>query len=239
MGAEGESVLPPNWDRATMSGARTVAMPRLGAERSRRGGVRWPFLVALVAVALGLVLTLALRATAGPNSFEQEIQREKAADALARRGLPAAMAVLGQLQVPADFHEFESNCQWYRCYRVPQPTTAVIREMPSIVASLGGDNAESRVLQGLMNRMGSAMDARVRPIYRDLHVSAPPMTGCFSMSHRVLGLPVVHCAWPIVLDDNVLTVFLGLYFDRRFEHWRATRESEVDISWPSGSPHSR
>lgn len=84
-----------------------------------------------------LALVAALVALAGyvvVPKVSSAIHNHEASNALA-----AADASFAQRKVPADFVALSSNpdCQWYPCYRVPRPTTSVVKQLPAILKSTG------------------------------------------------------------------------------------------------------
>jgi hypothetical protein len=84
-----------------------------------------------------IALVAALVALAGyvvVPKVSSAIHNHEASDALA-----AADASFAHLKVPADFVALSSNpdCQWYPCYRVPRPTTSVVKQLPAILKSTG------------------------------------------------------------------------------------------------------
>jgi hypothetical protein len=67
-----------------------------------------------------------------------------------------------------------------------------------------------------------------------IRAQASRVEGCTTGYNRRQGL-WVHCGEPAVIDDNIVTVFLGPYFDCTAQ-CRWTNETEVDITLPSGAP---
>jgi hypothetical protein len=167
------------------------------------------------------VIALAVALVAGIGSIvvptrsdrlDPGARAQQAADALARRHLPEAMAALAHLTVPRDFRRITAGCRWYRCYVVPERTGLVAPELPGILNSIGAFNAQTRLLQARMQAAGAGC-----------HMASNPREGTWTQ-----------CAYPSVLADNNVVVFLDPYFACHPGPCRWTNETEVDISQPSG-----
>lgn len=200
-------------------------------------GVRRGYLIAL---GLAIVVAVAGVITTGNNgggSEAAQLRAEQAAQALATRHLPAAMAALQGLRVPGNFRLRTTGCHWYRCYVVPQPTPQVAPVIPAIMRSIGADNPKTRRLAAAMGALIAPFQSEVVLKHLGIRSKASRIDGCtttFNPRHGVW----VHCAEPAVIDDNVVDVFLAPYLDCPTSpaHCRWTNQTEVDITQPSGAP---
>lgn len=170
----------------------------------------------------------------GPDPEARALQ---AADASARRHLPQAMAALQRLAVPRDFRRITASCMWYRCYVVPEQTEQVAPALRGILRSIGALNAKTRLLQARMRALGAVVNRVEAPVYRQAHVVAPTVTGCSTVYNPREGV-WTRCAYPAIIADNSIAVFLGPYLACHPGPCRWTNESEVDVTAPSGSPRA-
>ena len=202
--------------------------------------VRREYLLALALVILVSVASLvASRANSGGSEAAQ-IKAGEAAQAVARRDAPAAMAALQRLSVPADFHRLTRGCRWYRCYVVPRPTPQVAPILPTIMRSIGADNPQTRRLVALMGALAAPLESETLLKHLGVRAQASRVEGCTTIYSPQRGL-WVHCTEPAVIDDNVVDVFLAPYIDCPTSRTscRLTHQTEVDVTGPSGAPQYR
>jgi len=198
-------------------------------------------------IALGVALITAIASIFiphGANGLDRaqaqaaaDARGQAAADVLARRHLPEAMAALRQVIVPSGFRRFTAGGQWYRCYLVREQTGHVAPELPGILRSIGAFNGQTRLIQARMQALNSAINRVETPVYRQFHVAAANLIGCSTIYLRRFGAQT-HCAYPVRIDDNSLSVFLLPYISCDPRPCRWTDETEVDISPPSGVPQA-
>jgi hypothetical protein len=196
-------------------------------------GLRRGYIIALAVVAtVGIASIFIPRAG---NSFDPGAKAQAAADALARRHLPEAIAALKRLTVPGNFRLLTTGCQWYRCYLVPERTGQVAPELPGILRSIGAINPQTRLLQARLGLIGSALNRVEAPVYQRAHIAPPKLIGCGAIYNPRVGW-WTHCAYPAMIDDNNVDVFLGPYVPCQPRPCRWTNETEVSITPPSGAP---
>lgn len=195
-------------------------------------GLRRRYAIALGIAMLAGIASVGVRHAA--NGLDPGARAQQAADALARRHLPEAMAALQRLTVPRDFRRTTAGCHWYRCYIVPERTDQVVPELPGILRSIGAFNAQTRLLQARMQGLGSAVNRVLAPVYQQVHVAAPNLTGC-STAHNPREGTWTNCNYAAVIAYNSIAVFLGPYIACSPRPCRWTNETEVDITPPSGA----
>lgn len=197
-----------------------------------RMGLRRGYVIALAVAVIAAVASIAI--PKGANGLDPEARALQAADALARRHLPEAMAALQRLAVPRDFRRITAGCMWYRCYVVPERTTQAAPELRGILRSIGALNARTRLLQARMRALGAVVNRVEAPVYQHVHVAAPKVTGCSTVYNPREGV-WTRCAYPAIIADNNIAVFLGPYLACHPRPCRWTNESEVAVTAPSGS----
>lgn len=193
----------------------------------------------LIALALAVLTGVAGVVVAGGRSSDPEaaqIKAVRAAQALARKHLPAAMAALHRLRVPADFRRLTIGCHWYRCYVVSQPASRVAPVLPSIMRSIGADNPKTRRLDAELGVRAAPLQSEPMLKHLGIRAQASRVEGCATGYNRRHGV-WVHCDEPAVIDDNIVSVFLGPHFacGASPSHCRWTNQTEVDITEPSGA----
>lgn len=188
----------------------------------------------VVALCLAVAAAAASFLSPSRNGEDPELKAQQAALALARQHLPQAMTALERLKVPGDFRRLTTGCHWYRCYVVAKPTPQVAPTLPGILRSVGAVNPQSRHLQEMMEKLNAGVEQATLPAFRSSHINPPKVVGCNTSYNSREGVSLL-CAYPAVIQDNAISFSLGPYFACPPSPCRWTNESEVSISFPSGS----
>src|SRR5581483_9512921 len=121
--------------------------------------VRRGYLVELILAILVAVASVTLAGSSDGGSEAAQVKRQQAADALAKHHLPAAIAALRRLRIPADFRLRRAGCHWYRCYVAPRPTPGVAPALPAMMQSIGADNPKTRQLAAKMGALSAPSES--------------------------------------------------------------------------------
>jgi hypothetical protein len=194
--------------------------------RLRRG-----YVIALAVATIAAIASILV--PHGAHGLDPEARAQQAADALAHRHLPEAMAALERLRVPPRLSPYRRRL-------------TVVSLLPGAGAHRGWGAAASRnpeqhrclqrpdpCARGSYAGVSAGVNRAEAPLYQRMHIAAPSVVGCGTARNAREGT-WTQCAYPAVVAENSVAVFLGPYFACSPGPCRWTDETEVDITQPSG-----
>jgi hypothetical protein len=90
-----------------------------------------------IRLGLAVVAAIAVVGVAALSYHSIRNARHRHDAKVARQEIAVATTAAAQIRVPASYARYTADCQWFRCYRIDAPSTALAADLPAVLTSTG------------------------------------------------------------------------------------------------------